>query len=151
MTDVWATFTKLDTVMRERLADVLETRGSDLQQQARCRVFLADISLPANAHVPGVRYLPLYVSTNQLPVTDVLFSERSLQRVLFSKNLPVDDPSHERKRCDHPRISRDQRASKIEQGPAYIHRVATYSVRPAGDERRGPLQVDIGGYSHRRC
>jgi ubiquinone/menaquinone biosynthesis C-methylase UbiE len=48
---VWATFTDLDTVMQERLAYVLETRGADLQQRAMRRVFLADISFPANAHV----------------------------------------------------------------------------------------------------
>jgi hypothetical protein len=42
------------------------------------------------------------VSTNQLPVAYVVFSERSLQRVLLSKNLAVDDPSHERKKCEEP-------------------------------------------------
>ena len=35
---------------------------------------------------------PLEVSTNSFPVPEVPFSERSLQRVLFSKNIPVDGP-----------------------------------------------------------
>jgi catechol 2,3-dioxygenase-like lactoylglutathione lyase family enzyme len=74
---------------------------------------------------------PLKVSTNQLPVPKVLFPERLLQRMLFSQNLPVDDPSHDRKRCDHPRVSRDKCGSEIEQGPTYIHRVATDGVGPS--------------------
>jgi ubiquinone/menaquinone biosynthesis C-methylase UbiE len=36
---------------QERLADVLETRGADPQQQALRRAFLADIAFPARAHV----------------------------------------------------------------------------------------------------
>jgi ubiquinone/menaquinone biosynthesis C-methylase UbiE len=51
MPDVWATFTGLDAATQERLADVLETRGADSQQQAMRRAFLADIAFPANAHV----------------------------------------------------------------------------------------------------
>ena len=50
--------------------------------------------------ITGIRQLN--VSTNQLPVADVVFSERSLQGMLLSKNLPVDDPSHERKKCEEP-------------------------------------------------
>lgn len=34
MPDVWATFTELDAATQERLADILETRGADSQQQA---------------------------------------------------------------------------------------------------------------------
>jgi len=51
MPDVWATFTELDAAMQQRLADVLETRGADLQQQAMRRAFLGDIPFPADAHV----------------------------------------------------------------------------------------------------
>jgi hypothetical protein len=51
MPDVWATFTELDAAMQQRLADVLETRGADLQQQAMRRAFLGDIPFPSDAHV----------------------------------------------------------------------------------------------------
>jgi hypothetical protein len=47
-------------------------------------------------HVVGWRSTPaLKVSTNQLPVPDVVFAERSLERVLFLQNIPVDDPCHD--------------------------------------------------------
>ncbi len=36
----------------------------------------------------------LKVSMNQLPVPDVVFPERTLQRVLFSKNVLVNDSCH---------------------------------------------------------
>jgi ubiquinone/menaquinone biosynthesis C-methylase UbiE len=49
MRDVWSTFTELDAGTQERLADVLETRGADPQQQAMRRAFLGDIPFPANA------------------------------------------------------------------------------------------------------
>jgi hypothetical protein len=39
----------------------------------------------------GVDRQPLKVSTNPPPVATVLFSERLLQSVLFSKNIPVDE------------------------------------------------------------
>src|SRR5215204_1246427 len=51
MRDVWSAVTELDIGMQERLADVLETRGADPQQQAMRRTFLADIPFPANAKV----------------------------------------------------------------------------------------------------
>jgi ubiquinone/menaquinone biosynthesis C-methylase UbiE len=51
MPDVWATFTELDAATQERLADVLETRGADSQQQAMRRAFLVDIEFPVNARV----------------------------------------------------------------------------------------------------
>lgn len=51
MPDVWATFTDLDDATQERLANVLETRGVDPQQQAMRRTFLANIPFPADAQV----------------------------------------------------------------------------------------------------
>ena len=46
MPDVWSMVGELDAATRERLADVLETRGADPQQQAMRRSFLADIAFP---------------------------------------------------------------------------------------------------------
>jgi len=44
----------------------------------------------------GWRSTPaLKVSTNQLPVPDVVFAERSLERVLFLQNIAVGDPCHD--------------------------------------------------------
>jgi len=51
MPDVWATFTELDEEVQERLAGVLETRGSDPQQQELRRAFLAAVPFPAEARV----------------------------------------------------------------------------------------------------
>jgi hypothetical protein len=51
MPDVWTTLTELDNVMQQRLANMLETRGVDPNQQAMRRAFLGDISFPADAHV----------------------------------------------------------------------------------------------------
>jgi ubiquinone/menaquinone biosynthesis C-methylase UbiE len=51
MPDVWSSVAELDATTQERLADVLETRGADPQQQAMRRVFLTDIAFPAGAHV----------------------------------------------------------------------------------------------------
>jgi ubiquinone/menaquinone biosynthesis C-methylase UbiE len=51
MPDVWSMVGELDATTQERLADVLETRGGDPQQQAMRRSFLADIAFPPRAHV----------------------------------------------------------------------------------------------------
>ena len=51
MPDVWSMVNELDAATRERLAEVLETRGADPQQQAMRRSFLADIAFPARARV----------------------------------------------------------------------------------------------------
>jgi ubiquinone/menaquinone biosynthesis C-methylase UbiE len=51
MPDVWSTVADLDSATQTRLADVLETRGADPQQQAMRRAFLADIEFPAAAQV----------------------------------------------------------------------------------------------------
>jgi hypothetical protein len=54
MADVWSMVHELDAGTRERLADVLETRGAgrQQQQQAMRRSFLAEIAFP-----PGARAL----------------------------------------------------------------------------------------------
>ena len=54
MQDVWSIVDELDGAMQERLADVLETRGADPQQQEMRRVFLDDIGIPAQARVLDV-------------------------------------------------------------------------------------------------
>lgn len=51
MPDVWSQVADIDAATQERLADVLETRGADAQQQAMRRAFLADIEFPAGARV----------------------------------------------------------------------------------------------------
>lgn len=51
MPDVWAAVSELDAAMQDRLADVLEVRGADPQQQALRREFLTTIPLPAEATV----------------------------------------------------------------------------------------------------
>jgi ubiquinone/menaquinone biosynthesis C-methylase UbiE len=51
MPDVYANFDELDAAMQERLAEVLELRGADPQQQALRRAFLADIVFPSQARV----------------------------------------------------------------------------------------------------
>jgi ubiquinone/menaquinone biosynthesis C-methylase UbiE len=54
MPDVWAAVATLDMATQDRLADVLETRGADPQQQALRQAFLADIPFPAGARVLDV-------------------------------------------------------------------------------------------------
>jgi ubiquinone/menaquinone biosynthesis C-methylase UbiE len=51
MPDVYSNIATLDVAMQERLADVLETRGADRQQQELRRTFLADIEFPPRARV----------------------------------------------------------------------------------------------------
>jgi ubiquinone/menaquinone biosynthesis C-methylase UbiE len=51
MPDVYSNIAALDGAMQDRLADVLETRGADRQQQELRRVFLAAIPFPAGARV----------------------------------------------------------------------------------------------------
>lgn len=51
MTDVWATVAALEPAFQQRLADVLETRGADPQQQAMRKAFLAEIDFRAGARV----------------------------------------------------------------------------------------------------
>jgi SAM-dependent methyltransferase len=54
MPDVYVTFADLDDATQERLAEILEIRGADPQQQAMRRGFLADIAFPAKARVLDV-------------------------------------------------------------------------------------------------
>jgi SAM-dependent methyltransferase len=51
MPDVWSAVAGLDAATQARLADVLETRGADPQQQAMRRAFLADAAFPEAAQV----------------------------------------------------------------------------------------------------
>lgn len=54
MPDVWAMVGEFDVTMQDRLADVLETRGADPQQQRMREAFLTDVDLPAGARVLDV-------------------------------------------------------------------------------------------------
>ncbi|MGH2585326.1 MAG: methyltransferase domain-containing protein [Dehalococcoidia bacterium] len=51
MPDVYANFSEFDSAMQVRLAEILELRGADPQQQALRRDFLADITFPPQARV----------------------------------------------------------------------------------------------------
>jgi ubiquinone/menaquinone biosynthesis C-methylase UbiE len=51
MPDVWTTVAALDKATQERLAEVLETRGTEPQQQAMRRAFLADVPFRRGAEV----------------------------------------------------------------------------------------------------
>ena len=54
MSDVWSAVKDLDAVTQERLADVLEKRGADSQQQAMRRALLQEIPFPRDASVLDV-------------------------------------------------------------------------------------------------
>ena len=51
MPDVYSNIADLDVAMQERLADVLETRGTNPQQQELRRSFLGDVEFAAGARV----------------------------------------------------------------------------------------------------
>jgi ubiquinone/menaquinone biosynthesis C-methylase UbiE len=51
MPDVYSNIAALDPAMQARLAEVLETRGADRQQQELRRTFLADVEFSAHARV----------------------------------------------------------------------------------------------------
>jgi ubiquinone/menaquinone biosynthesis C-methylase UbiE len=51
MPDVYAVITDVDTATQERLADVLEMRAADPQQQAMLDAYLAEVELPPSARV----------------------------------------------------------------------------------------------------
>src|SRR5262245_33150971 len=51
MQDVWSDPANLDAATQERLAGVLETRGSDPKQQAMRRDFLANVPFPDDSRV----------------------------------------------------------------------------------------------------
>jgi ubiquinone/menaquinone biosynthesis C-methylase UbiE len=61
MPDVWTTVRDLDQATQERLADVLEKRGADPQQQAMRRSFLQAVAFP-----PGARVLDVGCGTGVL-------------------------------------------------------------------------------------
>jgi len=54
MPDVWSTVAELDPTMQSRLADVLETRGADIQQRTMRLSFLDDVPFPPEARVVEV-------------------------------------------------------------------------------------------------
>lgn len=54
MADVWTNFNDLDPATQERLAEVLETRGSAAAQQAMRTAFLSEIGFPPSARVLDV-------------------------------------------------------------------------------------------------
>ena len=54
MADVWTSVRDLDQAMQERLADVLEKRGADAQQQEMRRAFLDEVPFPPDARVLDV-------------------------------------------------------------------------------------------------
>ena len=49
MSDPYATIADADASLQERLADVLELRARDAQQQAMLRAYLSEIELPQDA------------------------------------------------------------------------------------------------------
>ena len=51
MPDVWATVAELDTAAQDRLAEVLEARGRDAEQQAIRRAFLSEVEFAPSARV----------------------------------------------------------------------------------------------------
>ena len=54
MPDVWSAVQELDQAAQERLADVLEKRGSDAKQRAMRRAFLQEVPFPSQARVLDV-------------------------------------------------------------------------------------------------
>jgi ubiquinone/menaquinone biosynthesis C-methylase UbiE len=54
MSDLWARVTELDPSMQSRLADVLETRGADVQQQRIREAFLDAVTFPTRSRVLDV-------------------------------------------------------------------------------------------------
>jgi ubiquinone/menaquinone biosynthesis C-methylase UbiE len=54
MPDVWSTVAALDDATQERLADVLEKRGAEPQQQGMRQAFLADVPFRRNSDVLDV-------------------------------------------------------------------------------------------------
>jgi ubiquinone/menaquinone biosynthesis C-methylase UbiE len=51
MPDIWSEVAALDTPTQQQLADILETRGADLQQRAMREAFLGDLPLTDGARV----------------------------------------------------------------------------------------------------
>lgn len=113
MPDVWATVTDLDGATQERLADVLEARGADPQQQALRASFLDGIAFPVGARVLEVGCgtgvltrklagLPNVESVTGIdPASSLLAKARGLAKYLPNvsfqeadgRSLPFDDGS----------------------------------------------------------
>jgi ubiquinone/menaquinone biosynthesis C-methylase UbiE len=96
MPDVWSTVAELDAVMQGRLADVLETRGADRQQQALRRAFLDDVAFPAEARVlevgcgTGVLTRVLAIWPN---VSEVVGVDPAASLLTIARELAADLPS----------------------------------------------------------
>ncbi|MGE0867582.1 MAG: class I SAM-dependent methyltransferase [Kofleriaceae bacterium] len=94
MTDVWTNFNDLDSQMQQRLAEVLETRGSASSQQAMRQAFLSQIEFPKRARVLDVgcgtgtltrllgRWPDVASVTGVDPATHLIDRARSLARGL---------------------------------------------------------------------
>jgi ubiquinone/menaquinone biosynthesis C-methylase UbiE len=54
MSDIWSSVSELDTAAQDRLAEVLEARGTDQQQQAMRQAFLELVDFPTDARVLDV-------------------------------------------------------------------------------------------------
>ena len=120
MPDVWTSVRDLDQAMQERLADVLEKRGADAQQQAMRRAFLDEVSIPREARVldmgcgtgvltrllarrPGVASV---VGVDPAPglLEKARAAAAGMQNVSFregdSRSLPFDDATFHLVTCD---------------------------------------------------
>ena len=82
MADVYAAINEADTAVQERLAEVLERRAADHQQQGMLRAYLADLELPAGAEV-------LEVGCGTGPVSRELANRTDVRRVVGVDPSPV--------------------------------------------------------------
>ena len=82
MADVYATIADADAAVQERLAEVLERRAADHQQQGMLRAYLADLELPADAEI-------LEVGCGTGPVSRVLANQPGIRRVIGVDPSPV--------------------------------------------------------------
>ena len=112
MSDVWAQIAELDPSMQSRLADVLETRGADVQQRRMRQAFLDSVAFPDGGRVLDVgcgtgvltRMLAARPEIDEVigvdPATSLLERARALagdDPVTFlegdARSLPVEDES----------------------------------------------------------
>lgn len=82
MADVYAAIADADAAVQERLAEVLERRAADHQQQEMLRAYLADLELPAGAEV-------LEVGCGTGAVSRVLANHPGIRRVVGVDPSPV--------------------------------------------------------------
>lgn len=82
MADVYAAIADADAAVQERLAEVLERRAADHQQQGMLRAYLADLELP-----DGVEILEVGCGTG--PVSRELANRPGVRRVVGVDPSPV--------------------------------------------------------------